>query len=128
VVLEHFLSRAVTARDIDCYYGSLEAVIAAVRPFPGIHGMLSALRREGYRLGTFTHATRRAATMTLTSAGLGHFQLTLVGGEEIAKPKPAPEGLRLACRHLNVGSGPNLVMRSAPPRLADGPRLTCLYR
>jgi HAD superfamily hydrolase (TIGR01549 family) len=104
VVLRYFLRRAVTPKDIDCFYANFESVIGALRPFPGIPGMLSSLRREGYRLGIFTHATRRAATMTLTGAGLDHFQLTLVGGEEIAEPKPAPEGLQLACRRMNVAS------------------------
>jgi HAD superfamily hydrolase (TIGR01549 family) len=102
VVLSHFLCRSVTPQDIECFYGSFKAAIAAVQPLPGIPGMLSALRREGYRLAVFTHATRRAATMTLAAAGLDHFRLTLVGGEEIARPKPAPEGLQLACQRINV--------------------------
>lgn len=102
VVLGHFLRRAVTPQDIDCFYGNFESAVADVRPFPGIPGVLSSLRRKGYRLGIFTHATRRAATLTLAGAGLDHFQLTLVGGEEIAKPKPAPEGLQLACQRMNT--------------------------
>jgi HAD superfamily hydrolase (TIGR01549 family) len=102
VVLAHFLCRPVTAPDIECFYGSFEAVIAAVQPLPGIPGMLSALQQEGYRLAVFTHATRRAATMTLAAAGLDRFRLTLVGGEEIARPKPAPDGLQLACQRINV--------------------------
>jgi HAD superfamily hydrolase (TIGR01549 family) len=104
VVLGHFLGRAVTPRDIECFYGSFEAVIAAVRPFPGIPGMLSALRSQGYRLAVFTHATRRAATMTLAAAELDRFRLTLVGGDEIARPKPAPEGLQLACGRISVAT------------------------
>lgn len=102
VVLGHFLGRAVTSRDIDCFYSHFKSVMAAVRPFPGVTGMLSSLRRAGYRLGIFTHATRRAAAITLAGAGLGRFQLTLVGGDEIAEPKPAPEGLQLACRRMNL--------------------------
>ncbi|HEY6790806.1 MAG TPA: HAD-IA family hydrolase, partial [Trebonia sp.] len=101
-VLEHFLGRAMTSRDIECFYGAFEAVTAAVRPFPGIPGMLRSLRRQGYRLGIFTHATRRAAAMTIAAAGLGRFRLPLVGGEEVADPKPAPEGLLLACRLVSV--------------------------
>lgn len=102
VVLGHFLGRTVTSRDIDCFYSHFESVMAAVRLFPGIPGMLSELRREGYRTGVFTHATRRAAAITLAGTGLDRFQLTIVGGDEIAEPKPAPEGLRLACRRINT--------------------------
>lgn len=33
-VLQRFLERTVTARDIECFYDNFQAVIAAVRPFP----------------------------------------------------------------------------------------------
>ena len=102
VVLGYFLGRTVTPHDVDCFYGHFASVMGAVRPFHGIPGMLSALRRKGCRIGVFTHATRRAAAITLTSAGLDRFQLTVVGGDEIAEPKPAPEGLLLACRRVGV--------------------------
>lgn len=102
VVLGHFLGRAATPGDVECFYGSFGSLIAAVRPFPGIPGMLCALRRQGFQLAVFTQATRRAATMTLAAAGLDHFRLTLVGGEEITRPKPAPDGLQLVCRRISV--------------------------
>ena len=102
VVLEHFLGRAVTSQDIERYYGNFESVIAAARPFPGIPGMLGSLRQQGYRLGVFTHATRRAAAATLAATGLDQFRFALVSGEEIAEPKPSPEGLRLACQRIDV--------------------------
>lgn len=101
-VLQHFLARAVTERDIECFYHHFQAVIAEVRPFPGITAMLRCLQRHGRRLGIFTQATRRAATATLAASGLDRFRLTLVGGEEADQPKPAPAGLRLACQRLNV--------------------------
>lgn len=102
VVLAHFLRRAVTSRDIDCFYANFEALIPAVQPFRGVPQMLRSLRRQGYRLGIFTHATRRAANLTIAAAGLHRFRFALVGGEEIAELKPAPEGLLLACRRLNA--------------------------
>jgi HAD superfamily hydrolase (TIGR01549 family) len=104
-VLQHFLGRKVTARDVECFYDSFQAVTAAVRPFPGITAMLRSLRRQGYRMAIFTQATRRAATLTIAAAGIGHFRLPLVGGEEAADPKPAPEGLLLACRR--IGAAPS---------------------
>ncbi|HEY6792841.1 MAG TPA: HAD family hydrolase, partial [Trebonia sp.] len=103
-VLEHFLGRKVTARDVECFYDSFGTVTAAVRPFPGIPAMLRSLRRQGYRMAIFTHATRRAATLTIAAAGLSHFRLPLVGGEEAAGPKPAPDGLLLACRRIGTAT------------------------
>lgn len=101
-VLRRFLGRTVTAGDLECFYDNFQAVMAAVRPFPGVTEMLRSLHRQGRRLAIFTHATRRAAIATLAGARLDRFPLTLVGGEEADQPKPAPAGLRLACRRLNV--------------------------
>jgi len=101
-VLAHFLGRPVSAADVDCFHRHFETEAASARPFPGVVGMLDALGRAGYRLGVFTGAVRRAATGVLAATGIrGHFS-TVVCGDDISAPKPAPDGLRLACRHLDV--------------------------
>lgn len=69
VVLEHFLGRPATSRDVDCFYAKFEAAMTGVQPFPGISRMLRSLRRQEYRLGIFTHATRRAARRHTPSPG-----------------------------------------------------------
>jgi HAD superfamily hydrolase (TIGR01509 family) len=105
VLLAHFLGRPADDNDLECYYRHLDDAAAAARPFPGVATMVDALTASGHRLGVFTSATRRAATALLTSAGLsGHFP-TLVCGDEVSEPKPAPHGLRLACEHLDVEVG-----------------------
>ncbi|MDH2430456.1 HAD-IA family hydrolase [Sphaerisporangium sp. TRM90804] len=101
-VLAHFLGRTVTDDDLARYYERLEAVTATVQVFPGVVEMLRALRREGYPLGVFTAATRRGASRVLATTGLGEYLPVLVGGDETALPKPAPEGLELACRRMGV--------------------------
>lgn len=101
-VLAHFLDRPASVDDIDCFYRHFEVVAAHARPFPGVVDMVGALRRAGFRLGIFTSATRRAATLMLSAAGLDAHFSTVVCGDEVAEPKPAPEGLRLACRRLDV--------------------------
>jgi HAD superfamily hydrolase (TIGR01509 family) len=101
-VLAHFLGRPVSPDDIECYFRHFEAAAATVRPFPGVLEMVGGLRQAGYRLGVFTAATRRATTRTLAMTGLaGDFPI-VVCGDEVADPKPAPLGLRLACQGLGV--------------------------
>jgi HAD superfamily hydrolase (TIGR01509 family) len=101
-VLAHFLGRPASVDDIECFYHHFEVLGAHARPFPGVVDMVDALRRAGLRLGIFTSATRRAATLVLSAAGLDAHFPTVICGDEVAEPKPAPEGLRLACRRLGV--------------------------
>jgi HAD superfamily hydrolase (TIGR01549 family) len=105
VVLEHFLGRPVSPRDTERFHRFFDAVVATVEPFPGVIDMLDALSQGGYRLGVFTTATRRAATSMLTAAsGLAGYFPVVVGGDEVSRPKPAPDGLELTCRRLGTGA------------------------
>jgi HAD superfamily hydrolase (TIGR01549 family) len=101
-VLAHFLGRAVSPDDIECYFRHFEAAAAKVRPFPGVLEMVGRLAGAGYRLGIFTAATGRAARRTLAVAGLAGLFPAVVCGDEVAHPKPAPLGLQLACERLGV--------------------------
>jgi HAD superfamily hydrolase (TIGR01549 family) len=100
VVLEHF--RPVSPRDTERFHRHFADVVASVEPFPGVVEILDALSR-GHRLGVLTTATHRAATSMLTAAGLAGFFPVVVGGDEVSRPKPAPDGLELSCRRLGTG-------------------------
>jgi HAD superfamily hydrolase (TIGR01509 family) len=101
-VLAHFLGRPATAEEVECFYRHLQPALARVRPFPGVPEMVDTLCRAGYRLGIVTSATRRAATLMLSTVALdGHFS-AVVCGDDVTEPKPAPEGLRRVCKHLDV--------------------------
>ncbi|MFI5490094.1 HAD family hydrolase [Micromonospora echinaurantiaca] len=102
VVLAHFLQRPVTASDVECFHRRFQAAIADIRPFPGVFDLADDLRRAGCRLGIFTAALRRTTTLVLAGTGLDRLFPVVVCGDEVAAPKPAPDGLRLACRRLDV--------------------------
>lgn len=102
IVLDHFLTRTISPEDLNCFYDHFEAAMASVHPFPGVDTLLEDLLHAGYRLGVFTTATKRAATHTLENARLRGTFATVIGGDEVRQPKPAAEGLRLACRRLGV--------------------------
>jgi len=103
VVLEHLLGRQISPHDTERFHRFFDAVVATVEPFPGVIEMLDALSRSGYRLGVLTTATRRAATSMLTAAGLAGYFPVVVGGDDVSRPKPAPDGLELSCRQLGTG-------------------------
>ncbi|WP_141721609.1 HAD family hydrolase [Micromonospora citrea] len=101
-VLAHFLGRPVAAGDLDCFQRHFEAATGDVQPFPGVLDLVDALDRAGCRLGIFTAASRRTTPLLLASTGLDRLFPVVVCGDDVAAPKPAPDGLRLACRRLGV--------------------------
>lgn len=68
----------------------LDPALAELQPFPGIPDLL----------GVFTAATRRAAVGMLAAAGIDSRFEVVVAEDEVARPKPAPDGLLLAARRL----------------------------
>jgi HAD superfamily hydrolase (TIGR01549 family) len=103
VVLEHFLGRPVSPDDTERFHHHFAGVVATVQPYPGVVGMVDALDRCGHRLGVFTTATRRAAATILTASGLAGYFPVVVGGDDVSRPKPAPDGLELSCLRLGTG-------------------------
>ena len=112
-VLAHFLGRPCTPDDIECFYHHFQAAVATVQPFPGITAMLDALTHAGHPLGIVTSAARRATTLTLTATGLNSYFPIGICGDEVSRPKPAPEGLQRACRQLGVTTTATLYVGDA---------------
>jgi HAD superfamily hydrolase (TIGR01549 family) len=102
VMLEHFLGRPISADDMECYHAAYQQAITGLQAFPGVVDLVEELSRAGYRLGLFTSATRRAATLVLATARLDGCFRAVVGGDEVMHPKPASDGLELVCHRLGV--------------------------
>ncbi len=97
-ILAHLMGRELTAGEADAYYRELAAVTVAA--YPGVRDALRALQASGHPVAVFTGASTRAAAMLLASAGVSVD--VLVGGDEAARPKPAPDGVLLAADRLGV--------------------------
>jgi HAD superfamily hydrolase (TIGR01509 family) len=110
VLLAHLLGRKLAAGESEAYYDELSAVTA--RAYPGVEEVLAALRARGHRVAVFTGASSRAATMLLAAAGIAVD--VLVGGEEVARPKPAADGLLLTAGRLGIAPGDLAYIGDAP--------------
>jgi HAD superfamily hydrolase (TIGR01509 family) len=113
VILARLAGRPVTAREMEAYYRELAAV--SVRPYPGVRGAVAALRARGAALAVFTGASTRAAVTLLASAGLTAD--LLIGGDQIGRPKPAPDGLVLAASRLGTEAADLAYVGDAPADL-----------
>jgi phosphoglycolate phosphatase len=100
-ILAHLLGRELSAGEAEVYYDALAET--AIAPYPGVPDVLAELRRGGHRVAVFTGASRRAAEMLLSAAGLEVD--VLVGGDQVSRPKPAGDGLAAAARLLRVSTG-----------------------
>jgi phosphoglycolate phosphatase/pyrophosphatase PpaX len=69
--------------------------------FPGVSEVIEKLSSE-YRLGVVTSGSRSRVVRDMERLGLNKYFSTLVTGDDISEPKPAPEGLELALRNLHL--------------------------
>jgi HAD superfamily hydrolase (TIGR01509 family) len=110
VILPHLAGRSVTVQEMEAYYQELAGV--SVRPYPGVAGVVARLADRGEPLAVFTGASTRAALTLLASAGL--VADVLVGGDQIGRPKPAPDGVLLAASRLGAQPGELAYIGDAP--------------
>jgi HAD superfamily hydrolase (TIGR01509 family) len=76
--------------------------IASTKPIPGIREVLTGLKAKGVRLAVLTNSGRKAATRSLTIAGLlGLFEFVLTRNDTETM-KPRPEGLLQAVSMLSL--------------------------
>ena len=80
-------------------------MIEGTRLLPGAAELLSALKGAGVR--TAIVSTKPGATIRQIFAHQGHLELLdlVVGGDEVSRNKPDPEGLRLALDKLGLTAG-----------------------
>ena len=113
VMLRHLVGRTLEDREIDLYYDRL--LKGSVAPYDGVLETLDTLRQRGLPVVIFTGASSRAARTLLASAGI-QFDI-LVGGDHVARPKPAPDGVFEAAKRLSVAPEDVVYIGDAPTDL-----------
>lgn len=81
---------------------------AALRVDPEARSLLGALRARGLRTAVITNTPGELARRTLAAAGLE--PETVVGADEVARAKPAPDIVHEACARLGVPPAESLVV------------------
>lgn len=101
VMLGHLLGRPCPSDLLEDYHARLALAAPGITVYPGIVAALTTLAGI-VRLAVFTGASRRACSLLLEAMGLAPHFAALVGGDEVAHPKPHPDGILLACERLGV--------------------------
>jgi len=130
--LEEALAEGVPTSEVpqavERFHSHFEKNSVNMEVYPGVRDLLGHLRVRGVELAIFTGQTRRATDITLERTGLRDFFSRIVTTNDVAEPKPSPEGLKLAMegigavpeRTIYVGDDPDDVSasRSAGVRTA----------
>ena len=90
----------VCLRDFRRFYDELHATHFG-EVYPGVAAMLAQLRSAGARVGIVTGKSRASWEALVAHVDLGSFEVTIFD-DDVAEPKPDPEGLRLAVDALGL--------------------------
>ncbi|MBN1477525.1 HAD family hydrolase [Candidatus Sumerlaeota bacterium] len=116
---EHVALRQTVGEDefavaMDAYLRHYHTHHGQVRVYEGIEGLLQGLRGRGVFLGMVTGKGRATTEITLTLTGLrGLFDLVLTG-DELSRPKPAPEGIERILRAAGCSPSETVMIGDMP--------------
>jgi pyrophosphatase PpaX len=71
-----------------------------VTAYPGVVGMIRAIRRAGHRTGIVTSKNRTGAVRGLRRIGLEEDIEIIIGADDVTRPKPHPEPILTALQRL----------------------------
>jgi HAD superfamily hydrolase (TIGR01509 family) len=114
-ILTHLLRRAATDEDVAVYHALLAEHAPRAPVYPGIEEALRALATPA---AVFTGASIRSAEILLSAAGLGRHFAAIVGGDQVDRVKPAPDGLVMVSGLLGVRPDETAYVGDSPTDLA----------
>ncbi len=100
-VIAELLGRTPPTNAVARYLAELERRADAVSVYPGIRAAVEQLA-ERLPLAVYTGASSRACAVLLERTGLRRFFRVVLGGDEVERPKPDPEGLCTVAARLGL--------------------------
>ncbi len=82
-----------------------DALIGSIRPMPGAVRLVRDLAVAGVRMAVASSSPRRVVLRSLAAAGLDGGLEVVVGGDEVARTKPAPDVYLRAVEVLGLPAG-----------------------
>lgn len=88
--------------------------------YQGIEELLSSLRRQGASVGIVSLKPRRAGELELDMIGLRALVGLAVWGDDVARPKPEPDGVLRALEEFGADAQATLVIGDSPSDILMG--------
>jgi HAD superfamily hydrolase (TIGR01509 family) len=124
-LLTRLLARPCTAADLEEYHRHLGTTAASVAVYPEVAGVLAKLHGR-LPMAVFTGASVRAAHLLLEATGLLPRFDAVVGGDQVERQKPHPDGILRACELLAVPAKAAAYVADAPIDLVAAERAGAL--
>jgi HAD superfamily hydrolase (TIGR01509 family) len=112
-MLSVLLGRPCEENDLALYHDYLRRHLSFVRTYPSVEASLSKLAAT-LKVGVFTGAGRGAAEILLAHSGLQKYFEIVVTGDDVLRPKPAPDGILAACQALGASPKEAAYVGDAP--------------
>jgi HAD superfamily hydrolase (TIGR01549 family) len=124
-LLTRLLGRPSTTADLDEYHRRLRANASTIGVYPEIESVLARLDGR-LPMAVFTGASGRAAQLLLEATGLLPRFAAVVGGDQVERQKPHPDGVLRACELLGVPAEAAAYVADAPIDLVAAERAGAL--
>lgn len=72
------------------------------RLLPGAMDLLRELKERGFKCGVCSNKPSAITKQLCTATGIDPYLQTVLGPEDVARPKPSPDMLNVACRNLET--------------------------
>ena len=79
--------------------------------------MIRALRREGIHVACYTNSIRKTANLMLEKAGILNLFEYVLTNQDVANPKPDPEGYKFLMKHFDVRGENTFIVEDSPKGL-----------
>lgn len=101
-IIERFVGDSLTKTCLDLYYELYEREHNRGYVYPGIDGLLKALKAKGIPLALCTGKSRRAVDISLRLLGWESLFQVIVTGDDTKRFKPDPEGINLILTRIKA--------------------------
>ncbi|MGY4706638.1 HAD family hydrolase [Candidatus Bipolaricaulota sp. J31] len=98
---------------------------AHLQLLPGVRALLKGIKAADGKVAVVTHDSTRPAELHLRFAELEGLVDVVVGLDSFHAPKPAPDGILLACALLGVLPGETAMVGDSPADILAGKRAGC---
>ncbi len=113
------MSGSVVETIHDGYYREFaDLVREGVTLYPGVKETLENLER--YSLGTITTRRKHVASLMLQAGQIAEYFTTVVGGDEVSRPKPHPDLVLKSCESLGVSPREAAAVGDSPVDMLAG--------
>ncbi len=95
------------------YHGMADAVYLGAQPAPDARALLESAKKRGWTTGVVTSNTEARTRAWLARAGLDGLIDVVVGGDAVARGKPAPDPYALALKRAKCAADMALVVEDS---------------